>query len=66
MHQCTYLIHVVGNRLVHPEATKLEAVQTFPIPATKTDVRTFLSQQFSLILQGTLTDDIFLSVTFFL
>ena len=42
MHQCTYLIHVVGNHLVHPEATKLEAVQTFQTPATKTDVRAFL------------------------
>ena len=42
MKQCTYLGHVVGNGLVRPEATKMEAVQLFPTPGTKTDVRAFL------------------------
>ena len=42
MHQCTYLGHVVGNGLVRPETTKVEAVQQFPTPGSKTDVRAFL------------------------
>ena len=42
MRQCTYLGHVVGNGLVCPEATKMEAVQLFPTPGTKTDVRPFI------------------------
>ena len=42
MSQCTYLGHVVGNGLVHPEPTKVEAVQSFPTLGTKTDVRAFL------------------------
>ena len=42
MRQCMYLGHVVGNSLVRPEATKVEAVQSFPTPGTKTNVRAFL------------------------
>ena len=42
MCQCTYLGHVVGNGLICPETTKVEAVQTFPTPGLKTDVRAFL------------------------
>ena len=42
MRQCTYLGHVVGNGLVRPETTKVEAVQQFPTPGSKTDVRAFL------------------------
>ena len=42
MQQCMYLGHVVGNGLVRPEATKVEAVQSFPTSGTKTNVRAFL------------------------
>eukprot|EP00731_Ephydatia_muelleri_P003215 Em0001g3215a len=39
---CTYLGHVVGSGVVRPEPSKVHAVLTFPIPATKTHVRAFL------------------------
>ena len=40
---CDEAVYVlVGNGLVRPEATKMEAVQLFPTPGTKTDVRAFL------------------------
>ena len=39
---CEYLGHVIGNGLIRPESTKLLAVQSFPIPRTKSDVRAFL------------------------
>ena len=42
MEECVYLGHIVGNGVVRPEAGKLEAVKTFPIPKTKKHVRTFL------------------------
>ena len=42
VHQCTYLGNVVGNGLVRPKTTKVEAVQAFPTPGSKTDVRAFL------------------------
>ena len=38
----TYLGHVVGSGVVSPEPSKMQAVLTFPIPATKTHVRAFL------------------------
>ena len=37
-----HLGHVVGNGLIRSEITKVEAVQTFPTPGSKTDVRAFL------------------------
>ena len=42
MQQCIYLGHVVGNETVCPEVSKIEAVQSFPIPRTKSQVRAFL------------------------
>ena len=33
---CTYLGHVVGSGVVRPELSKVHAVLSFPIPATKT------------------------------
>ena len=32
MEECVYLGHIVGNGVVRPEAGKVEAVKTFPIP----------------------------------
>ena len=43
--QCVYLSHVVGSRTVKPEWTKIEAVQAYPIPQTKKQVRAFLSHR---------------------
>lgn len=37
-----YLGHVVGNGEVRPEQSKLQAVEQFPVPSTKKQVRTFL------------------------
>lgn len=42
MQQCVYLGHVVGSGQVRPETDKLQAVETFPIPTTKQQVRSFL------------------------
>ena len=42
MKECVYLGHVVGNGQVRPEPSKLEAVDAFPTPKTKKQVRTFL------------------------
>ncbi|KAL5473231.1 hypothetical protein EMCRGX_G027688 [Ephydatia muelleri] len=42
MLECTYLGHVVGNRVVQPKPSKVQAVMAFPIPSTKTQVRGFL------------------------
>ena len=42
MKECVYLGHVVGNGTVKPEHGKLEAVQDFPTPETKSQVRAFL------------------------
>ena len=42
MTQCVYLGHVVGNGVVRPEQSKVEAVMSFPIPQTKKQVRAFL------------------------
>ena len=42
MSQCTYLGHVVGNGEVRPEESKVKAVEDFPTPKTKKQVRAFL------------------------
>ena len=42
MSQCTYLGHVVGNGKVRPEQSKVKALEDFPIPKTKKQVRAFL------------------------
>ena len=42
MKQCSYLGHVVGNGAVEPELSKLKAVEEFPKPITKKQVRGFL------------------------
>ena len=39
---CTYLGHVVGNGDVCPKQSKLQAVEQFPVPSTKRQVRAFL------------------------
>ena len=39
---CTYLGHVIGGGLIKPEINKLEAVEKFPVPKTKKEVRSFL------------------------
>ena len=42
MSHCSYLGHVVGEGLLRPELSKVEAVKQFQVPTTKTAVRTFL------------------------
>ena len=42
MNRCVYLGHRVGGGLVQPEVGKLQAVQSFPVPTTKRQVRAFL------------------------
>ena len=42
MQKCVYLGHVVGNGQVCPEESKLKAVESFAVPATKRQVRAFL------------------------
>ena len=42
MAECNYLGHVVGRGIVRPDPTKLEAVDSFPIPKTKQQLRRFL------------------------
>ena len=42
MKQCVYLGHVVGNGVIQPEVSKVEAVQSFARLETKTQVRGFL------------------------
>ena len=42
MKQCSYLGHIVGNGVDRPELDKVEAVRSFAIPQTKTNVRAFL------------------------
>ena len=39
--KCKY-IHVVGNGVVEPHPSKVQAVLDFPAPTTKTQVRAFL------------------------
>lgn len=40
--ECMYFGHIKGNGVVEPEASKVEAVWSFPQPATKKQVRGFL------------------------
>ena len=42
MARCTYLGHVVGGGEVRPETSKIEAIESFPTPTTKKEVRVFL------------------------
>ena len=42
MKQCSYLGHIVGSGVVQPELPKLQAVESFPTPQTKKQVRGFL------------------------
>ena len=42
MAQCVYFSHVVGNGLVCPEPSKIDAVMSFPVPQTKKQVRAIL------------------------
>ena len=42
MFHCRYLGHVVGSGKVRPEQDKMQAVEAFPTPRTKKEVRTFL------------------------
>ena len=42
MTTCTYLGHVVGDGQVQPDDSKLAALQAFPTPMTKRQVRAFL------------------------
>ena len=42
MARCLYLCHVGGSGTVHPEASKIEAVRSFPTPTTKKELRAFL------------------------
>ena len=40
--ECTHLGHIVGGGQVKPLPSKLQAIQDFPTPTTKKQVRTFL------------------------
>ena len=42
MSTCTYLGHIVGNGEVRPDASKVKAVEDFPVPKSKSQVRAFL------------------------
>ena len=42
MSQCVYLGHVVGNGMVKLERSKVEAIENFPVPENKREIRTFL------------------------
>ena len=42
MTECTYLGHVVGNGVVKPEEGKLRAIDQFPQPKIKKQIRSFL------------------------
>ena len=42
MAECTYLGYVVDSGYVKPEINKLEAVENFPVPKTKKEIRSFL------------------------
>ena len=42
MQECAYLGHIVGNGQVKPDPEKVRAVENFPRPATKKQVRVFL------------------------
>ena len=36
--KCKYLGHIVGNGVVEPDPSKVQAVLHFPVPTTKTQV----------------------------
>ena len=40
--QCEFLGHVIGKGMVSPALGKIEAVQSYPIPTTKKQIRQFL------------------------
>ena len=42
MKECVYVGQVVGNGVVRPELDKVEAIEQFPVPRTKKQVRQFL------------------------
>ena len=42
MSTCAYLGHIVGNNEVRPGKLKVQAVETFPVPTSKSQVRAFL------------------------
>ena len=42
MGKCSYLGHIVGDGIIQPEKSKLEAVKNYPTPTTKKRVRVFL------------------------
>ena len=42
MQECIYLGHIVGNGQVRPDPKKLAAVEGYPVPKTKKQVRGFL------------------------
>ncbi len=42
MEECIYLGHVIGKGTTRPELSNLKAVEIYPIPTTKKDVRSFL------------------------
>ena len=42
MKECMYLGHIVGNEQVKPDPEKIRAVEHYPVPVTKKQVRGFL------------------------
>ena len=42
MSRCVYLGQVIGSGVVEPEASKVEAIQSFSVPETRKEVRAFL------------------------
>ena len=42
MRQCSFLGHIVGGGVVQPDSDKVKAVELFPTPRTKKQVRCFL------------------------
>ena len=42
MSECIYLGYLVGNGVVRLLSSKIEAIEQFPVPATKKEVQSFL------------------------
>ena len=42
MDSCSYLGHLIGNGEVRPEESKVQAMECFPTPVTKKQIRAFL------------------------
>ena len=40
--QCIYLGHVVGGGMHGEAGSKVDAIENFPVPETKREIRTFL------------------------